>query len=415
MGGTRQVHIPQYRAILFRRTVPQLGHLIDRSQELFPKAFPGSKWNDQKKVWRFPSGALFKLSHMQHEKDRLDHDGQEYHYVGFDELTHFSQTQYTYLHSRVRTAHPDIQCFVRASGMPIGKHITWVKQYFVDNDPYIAIPNLDDITLKPTGLYRVFIPARLEDNPALLENDPMYLQRLRQLGPRLFQALRNGDWSVIEGAVFEELDYTIHSCKPHLPPPGSTVWRALDWGYAKPFSVGWYYEDYDGVVTRFEELYGWTGKANTGCKMSARDLAKKITAMEKAMGIENKIGYAVADPSIQSKDDDYPSVYESMRDEGVYWENATNDRIQGKMEIHARLQLDESGRPRFRCTTNCKQFWRLMPVMQYSERNPEDVDTDMEDHLYDEVRYSLMSRPTLTGSSPIIAGEDMATANQDWG
>lgn len=406
--GLRQVHIPEYRAILFRRKTKNLRRLIDRSQETFPKIFPGAEWKETEKTWCFPSGAKYMLWHMEEEKHKFDHDGQEYHYIGFDELTHFTQTQYLYLVSRCRTSNRAIRCYVRSSAMPMGVGITWVKQRFIDNGANVVVKDGD------TGLERKFVPARLEDNKVLTDNDPAYLERLKLLGPKMFRALHKGDWDVIQGASFEELDKSIHMLPPHDPPSGALVWRALDWGYAKPFSVGWYYENHDGQVVRFREWYGWTGKADVGLKMDSREVARKILDFQKDLSVS----YGVADPAIESKVDGSPSVADNMRDEGVVWRPAINDRIQGKMELHSRLRydeedLDENNKPRsmFYVTSNCKQWWRTVPMMQADTGRPEDVDTKMEDHIYDETRYALMSRRLRKGPISIVTGSDLVTAD----
>jgi len=402
--GLRQAHIPEYRGVVFRRTTKQLRKLTDRSQEIIPKAFPSARWSDQKLTWTFESGAKYMLWHMEHEKNKYDHDGIEYQYIGFDEITHFSETQYSYLFSRCRTANKKLYCYIRATGMPVGVGVGWVKQRFIDNGPY------NIITDDETGLERMFIPATLDDNKKLIGSDPFYERRLKAMGPKLFNALRHGDWSVVEGAYFEELNQQDHSCPSHTPPPGALIFRAMDWGYAKPFSVGWYYEDYDGNITRFREWYGWDGKADVGLRMGAREVAQKIKDLESDLNVS----YGVADPSIWSKVDDGPSIAENMADEGIMWEPAINDRVQGWMEFHNRLRVDDEGRVRFKVTENCKQFWRTVPVLQSDTRKPEDLDTKMEDHLGDEVRYALMSRPCFMGSGDVSVGPDRATASMDW-
>jgi hypothetical protein len=399
----RQVNHPQYRAIIFRRTNPQLKKLIDRSQETFQYLSSRPKWNDSKNIWKFPTGAEIKLWHMEHEKNKYDHDGQEYHYIGFDELTHFTETQYTYLISRCRTASPDIRCYVRASAMPIKEGIIWVKQRFIDNGPYEIIKDLE------SGLTRQFIPAKLDDNKILMANDPNYEHKLKSLGSALYHALRFGDWDIIQGAAFDELNKQDHMCKPHNPPLGAQVWRAIDWGFAKPFSIGWYYENSDKQLIRFKEWYGWNGKANTGLRMGAPEVAKEIKKIDSLYNM----GYGVADPSIWSKDDDIKSIADAMAMEGIHWEPAKNDRIQGKMEFHARLRGND-GIPLFKATEDCKHFWRTMPMLQNDERKPEDVDTKMEDHLYDEVRYMFMERPIYGESEGIVSGPETVTAGMDW-
>jgi hypothetical protein len=399
----RQISHPQYRAIIFRRTNPQLKKLIDRSQETFQYLSSRPKWNDSKNIWKFPSGAEIKLWHMEHEKNKYDHDGQEYHYIGFDELTHFTETQYTYLISRCRTANPDIRCYVRASAMPIKEGIIWVKQRFIDNGPYKIVNDPD------SGLTRQFIPAKLDDNKILMANDPNYEHKLKSLGTALYKALRYGDWDIIQGAAFDELNREIHMCKPHNPPLGAQVWRAMDWGFAKPFSIGWYYENSDKQLVRFKEWYGWNGKANTGLRMGAPEVARGIKKVDSLYNVS----YGVADPAIWSKDDDIKSIADGMAAEGVHWVPAKNDRLQGKMEFHARLRGD-NGIPYFKATEDCTHFWRTIPMLQNDERKPEDVDTKMEDHPYDEVRYMFMERPIYGKSEGMSSGPETVTAGMDW-
>lgn len=344
------------------------------------------------------------LWHMEEEKHKYDHDGQEYHFIGFDELTHFSLTQYQYLYSRCRTAVKGIRCYIRATAMPMGMGISWVKQRFIDNGPNVVTIDKD------TGLERIFIPSKLDDNKILMENDPAYEQRLKLMGPKLYRALRQGDWNVIEGACFEELD-DVHKVKPQLPYDGALVWRAFDWGYAKPFSVGWYYKNFDGHIIRFMELYGCQpGEVDKGLKLASREVAKQIIEIEKGFG---QVSYGVADPSIWSKVDNSPSIAENMALEGVHWEPAINDRIQGKMEIHSRLSTIDG--PSFYVTENCTHWWRTVPLLQVDPKRPEDVDTKMEDHIYDETRYSLMSQPCYGSitSEPVL-GNERATANQSF-
>ena len=394
--GLRQIHIPGYRAILFRREGPQLKRLIDRSIEIFPGI--GGEWKDSKSTWHFPNNVKYIFSHMEHEKDKLKHDGQEYQYIGFDELTHFTETQYKYLYSRCRTSSPDLTCYIRASAMPMGVGISWVKQRFIDYGPHEVVIDTD------TGLERQYIPSRLDDNKVLMQNDPQYEARLKLMGPKLYKALRLGDWDSVEGAAFEELDKRMapvgHMMPAHEPPPGSLIWRAFDWGYAKPFSCGWYYEDCDGNIIRFREWYGWNGNADKGLRMGAREVARGIKEIDNFYDLS----HGIADASIFSKQDNTPSIAEEMEAEEVYWypsDSSPGSRIQGKMQIHGRLQAKKVF-----VTENCKHFWRTIPVIQVDERKPEDVDTKMEDHLYDEFRYGLMDRPMDSGIMEIDLGED---------
>ena len=167
----------------------------------------------------------------------------------------------------------------------------------------------------------------------------------------------------------------------------------------------------DGQLVVFHEWDGWNGIPNTGLRMGVREVAQKIKEYEKDL----QISYGVADPSIWAKIANGPSIAETFTQEGIGFEPANNDRIMGKMEIHNRLRNDEYDRPQLMITENCKQLWRTLPMMQIDTRRPEDVDTKLEDHLYDCLRYVAMSKPTLAKAvESLYVGADTVTAEMDW-
>jgi hypothetical protein len=187
MAAAQYVDVPGYAALILRRTYPQLsqpGGLIPRSHEWWENT-PAS-WNEQKKQWTFPSGATVSFGHLQHEDDKYDYQSGEYQFVGFEELTQFSESQFLYLFSRVRrTTDSDVPVRVRATSNPGGVGHAWVKSRFIDT----------------TDPDRRFIPAKLEDNPYLdLEE---YERGLSQLDSVTRRQLRDGDWSVsYEGGMW---------------------------------------------------------------------------------------------------------------------------------------------------------------------------------------------------------------------
>jgi len=397
---TDGTHNPRYRGLILRRTFPNLQEIIDRCFLLYPEM--GATYRATEHRWYWPNGATIQLGHMQHENDKYNYQGKEYHKVGFDELTQFSSTQYTYLFSRVRTTDPEIIPQVLSTTNPGGIGHYWVKERFITNTEW-GKTHLDP----KTGLSRIFIPGRREDNPALFENDPSYLQRLEELPEIERLRLMDGVWDAFEGQVFTELSQRIHGCQPFDIPPEWEKVCLLDWGYAKPFSVGWYAIDYDGIAYRYREWYGAKDGAevDVGLKMSAFEVARGILDRE-----NEKVSYRIADPSIwhprpegRRGESRGVTIQEDMASEGVFFIKADNDRLQGKMQVHKRLRIEEdidnetgeivTEHPVFQCFNNCHHFWRTMLMMRESTRNPEDVDTDQEDHIYDEFRYFCMSRP----------------------
>lgn len=405
-GLTRDVMNPRYKALLIRRTFPQLQEIIDRCWRMYPAM--GATYRATEKRWLFPSGATIDLGHMQHEDDKYNYQGKEYHRIGLDELTQFSETQYTYLFSRLRTTDPDINPQILSSTNPGGMGHYWVKERFV------SITDHGRTYFDPrTGLSRVFIPAKIEDNPTLFLNDPGYLARLEALPEIERMRLRHGIWDAFEGQVFTELSQRLHGCEDFEIPPEWERYCVLDWGYAKPFSVGWYAVDYDGIVYRYREYYGCKKEvlgdpqgADVGLKMQAWEVAKEILNREN----HEKIKMRVADPSIwhprsQGRQGEAlgVTIHEDFTSQGLYFLKADNDRTHGKMQVHKRMKLeqeiDEDGgeitgeHVMLKVFNSCKGFWRTMPALQEDPRNPDDVDTDNEDHIYDEFRYMCMARP----------------------
>lgn len=385
---TRFIEYSDYKAILLRRTFPQLQEIIDRCFKRYPDI--GGVYRSTEHRWYFPSGATIALGHMQHANDKYNYQGKEFNFVGFDELTQFTEDQYLYLFSRARSSNPEIPSMIRSTTNPGGVGHYWVKERFVTN----TSPGSTYIDQK-SGLSRVFIPGRIEDNPTLFLNDPEYLNRLEALPEVEKLRLRYGVWDAFEGQVFTELSQMVHGVEPFDIPPEWEKFMVMDWGYAKPFSIGWYAIDYDGILYRYREWYGCKeGQVDTGLKMPAYEVARGILSREK-----EKIRFRLADPSMwhprpEGRRDEArgPTIQEDFASEGVFLMKADNDRIQGKMQVHKRLQLNEE-QPSVRIFNNCKHFWRTIPQMRESPNNPEDVDTDQEDHIYDEFRYTCMARP----------------------
>ncbi|MEQ1764235.1 MAG: terminase family protein, partial [Pyrinomonadaceae bacterium] len=200
MAALQYVHVPNYSAILFRRTYANLskpGALMDRSLTWFSGT--DAKWNEQKKTWTFPNKARITFGHLEHENDKYDHNSAEYQFVGFDELTEFTRTQYLYLHSRIRRTN-DIPVPLRmraGSNPPQEPEGEWVQEMFVPDDFFIG--ETQDPVIYKEGVdedgkhrRRVFVPSKLEDNPSL--NRDEYDESLSHLDAVTQARLRHGDW-----------------------------------------------------------------------------------------------------------------------------------------------------------------------------------------------------------------------------
>lgn len=415
----RQVGIPHYRAIIFRKTYPQLSELVDRSQELYKTAFPKAKYIKSEHCWRFPSGAKIYFGAMQHSKDRLSYQGKRYDFIGFDELTHFTWEEYSYMFSRNRPGGEGTRVYIRATANPGGVGHAWVKQRFIDAaKPMQPVVSEYSVTA-PDGQVikksrsRVFIPASVFDNAMLMKNDPDYIANLASLPEAEKQALLYGDWNSFSGQVFrewvdDERHYKdrrwTHVIEPFSIPADWTVVRGFDFGYAKPFSVGWYAVDRRGCIYRIREYYGCTETPNTGLQINPAEIAANIKRIEcEDENLKGRTIIGIADPSIFDRSRG-ESVADLMAQHPNYilWSPGDNTRIAGKMQYHYRLCFDKEGLPMFYCFSTCRSFLRTIPSLVYDKTHTEDVDTSQEDHIYDECRYVLMSKPITAPKSAAV-------------
>lgn len=405
----RQVEVPNYRGLILRKTFPELSDLIDRSTEIYSKAFPKAKYNDSKHVWKFPSGAKINFGSLQHTKDKYKYQGKRYDFIGFDELTQFTWEEYSYLMSRNRAGGPGTRIYMRATANPGGVGHGWVKQRFVTiTQPYHTYvqevkargPNGKEFKQYRT---RIFIPSSVFDNQELLKNDPEYLGNLAMLPKAERDALLYGDWDSFSGQVFIEFtdnpegydshEWT-HVINPFRIPSNWLIYRGFDFGYTKPFSVGWYAVDERGCIYRIREMYGCVHDSpNTGVKLAPQEIAKDILDVEASdPNLKGRKIIGIADPAIFDESHG-ESIAAMMERAGTYWSPGDHTRLAGLMQYHYRLAFDTSGHAMFYVFNTCKEFIRTFPSLVYDDTHVEDINTDQEDHIYDECRYVLMEHP----------------------
>ncbi len=404
----RQVAKPRYRGLLLRKTYPELRELIEKSERYYPAAFPGAKYNSSSHTWRFPSGAKILFGSMQHPADRMKYQGQAFDFVGFDELTHFRAEEYLFLFSRNRPNGPGMRVYIRATANPGGIGHGWVKARFITPAPPMT-PISETVSWRgPDGALheseqkRIFVPSTVFDNQALLDNDPDYVRRLAALPEAEKRAMLYGDWDSFAGQVFTEwrndpahyADHRFtHVIAPFAIPADWAVWCALDWGYARPFSVGWYAVDRARRLYRIREYYGCTGTPNEGARMEPGAVARRIRAIEADdPNLRGRVIHRVGDPAIWGSDGT-ESIGALMERERVFFEKGDHTRIAGKMQVHHRLAFDARGTPMLYVFETCPHFIRTVPALIYDAADPEDVDSAGEDHIYDELRYVCMKNP----------------------
>ena len=412
--------------VIFRRTQPEFTDLKQKAQIMYRGV---ASWREKDATWTWPNGAWLRMRYLDSERDVGRYQGHAYSWIGFDELTEWPMpTAYEFMFSCLRSA-AGVPCRMRATGNPGRPGQGWVKQRFVDTvGPYKLFRD------PVTGLTRVFVPAKLTDNPHLHENDPQYINRLLALSNKqLIKALRDGIWDVFVGQAFDEWNREIHvvNHRTRLDPTWPR-WASLDWGYSSPFALLYFTASPNGHIYLYREAYGnahydddakydesedaatsrlrqHSEKFNEGARIAASRIAQKEFHFNINSGIRN----LVVDYGINQQHGHDTTIGEQFKRVG--WEiiEANKDRIAGKAAVHSWLQtiVPTTGRPILQVFDTCINTIRTLPALVYNTRkgNPEDVDTESEDHCYDALRYAAMCEMATAPSHTIQVGPQGST------
>ena len=359
------------------------------------------------------NGSTINFAYCDHDKDLDRLQGVEFDTIFLDEATQLSEYQMKTITACLRGVN-DFPKRVYYTANPGSQGHAYIKRIFIDKK-YEEGEIPEDYT---------FIQSLVTDNKVLMDSQPDYIKQLEALPPKLRDAWLYGRWDIYEGQFFEEFRETpdvdlchkagitpeealvqrrfTHVIEPFEIPRGWNIMRSYDFGYNKPWSLGYWAVDYDGVLYRIMDVYGWNGNANEGNKWNPDEQFRYIAELESSHPWlkGRKIVDSVADPAIwdASKGE---SIAETAMRYGIYFNPGDNKRIAGWMQFHYRLQFDENGYPRMYFFKNCETAKRTIPLMMYSQTHPEDIDTELEDHCPDEIRYMCMSRPI----KPVIAKE----------
>jgi hypothetical protein len=397
---------PNTHAYLFRRSFPELELTLVRTMlSIVPKEL--GKYTASTHEMRFINGSVAHFCHLSDEGEGLlKYQGAEIHWLYFDELTHFTKAMYDYLRTRLRAEKRlGIVPCVRCASNPGGPGHSWVKQRFVDSTDVgkkiMEMPVKSEV-LGTTNIRRIeYIPATVLDNPFITQD---YVVELEQKPRALREALLLGKWDAFEGQAFPEFTNDpahyadgigTHVINPFPIPLNWTRYVSFDHGYTRPFSFGVWAVDEEGRVYRYKELYGCVpGEANKGTMLTPGGIANQLADFLEEEFREGIRMEGIADPAIWDRSRG-KSVEEQIRDVfgGVIFRKGDNTRLPGKMQLHERLKFDENGKPMLYVFTTCADFIRTVPALTYDPRKVEDIDTAGEDHIYDETRYFLMSRP----------------------
>ena len=363
-----------------------------------------AKYNDSRKEMRFINGSEILFRYCNCENDLNNFQGVEFDVVFIDEATQLKQEWIEKINACVRGVN-DFPKRTYYTCNPGGVSHGYIKRLFIDRK-FESGENPDDYS---------FIQSLLTDNKALMDSDPNYLKQLEALPPELREAWLNGRWDIFEGAFFEEFRVTpdpqacydagitveeaaeqhlwTHVIEPFNIPKEWKVYRSYDFGFGKPFACNWYAVDYDGCAYMIAELYGCTGTPNEGVKWSPEQQFREIARIEREHPLlKGKRIHGVADPSIWDGSRGI-AIIEEAEKQHLWFDKGINDRIPGWMQIHERLKFDEYGKAMLYIFSSCKDTVRVIPLMMYDEHKPEDLDTDLEDHILDSIRYFCMMRP----------------------
>lgn len=389
-----------WHGIIIRQTTNQFAQIYQRCDALFPV---GTKFRKSYKgctnVYVMPNGATLQIAYLKYDKDVQNYQGNEYTWIGFDEMGNYA-TDYAwvFMMSRNRSSH-GVPCYMRGTGNPGGPGQGWIRQRFmfdgnVKRDPYRMY--LKHVTLpdgSETDITQCFIPSFLSDNPSL-NSDPSYAATLSGLPRYLRNAMLLGLWEDYTGNVFEVFSEAKHVIKPILL--DSREWFkfcALDWGWGKPYSLGWWAVNGNGRMIKYREMYGCSpDEYNVGVRKGSDVLAKEAWDISLAEGVHD----IVVDPKCYSTDDDHETVAANFSKVGWDVVPANNDRKNGLVHFNQMLAnetVDESGEsvPMLTIYACCEAFIRTVPRLTPAINDPEDVNTELEDHAYDESRYASMS------------------------
>lgn len=363
-----------------------------------------ARYNSTDKIFRFTNGSTIALGYCANDGDLDQYQGAEYDVLFIDEAGQLQKEWIEKLNACVRGTNgfPKRTYYTLNPGGPAHAYF---KRLFIDRE-FRGNERPEDYT---------FIQALVTDNKALMEAQPEYVEELKNLPPHLRKMWLEGSWDIFAGQFFEdfvpnpdvrkaeELGTTVeqlrqqhrwcHVIEPFHVPEGWKIYRSYDFGYHKPFSCAWWAVDYDGVFYRILELYGCTETPNEGLHWNPDRQFEEIHRIETThQWLKGRQIRGVADPAIWDNSHG-ESIAETAVRHGVYFQKGENARIPGWMQVHYRLAFDEEGFAMMYIFSNCTAFIRTIPTLMYDNVRPEDLNTDMEDHVADETRYFCMTRP----------------------
>lgn len=391
----RRFKYPGSTGAIFRRTYPELeGNHIRPLFAAFPQL--RSYWNESKKLITLPNGSTLQFCHCANEKDVSLYQGREFHDLAIDEAGQWTESMFRTLLGSNRSTNPNIRSRAILTGNPGGIGHGWLKRLFVER-------RFRD---KEVSSDYVFIQALVDDNQALMENDPDYVRKLEsEPNQALRRAYRFGDWEIFAGQFFQEISREVHVVKPFQIPSHWTRFGSYDYGFNHPAAFGWFAVDEDGNVYLYRELIK--------PQMRVDQFAKELNLFSDTEKLYPIVGGADCwtNKSTLRSDQNPPTIAKEFKEHNILLKRATIDRIQGASQLRKYLawQGRLNNKPRFFIFDTCPIAFDTLSRMIHDPDRIEDVlkvdaaegDPLSGDDAYDMIRYGLMSRPMLSDALPI--------------
>lgn len=375
---------PKSKQLILRRTYSELEKSLIRVHlGLYPKGV--YTYNDSKHTGRFKNGSVIDFGYCDREMDVYQYMSAEYDVIRFDELTHFTESMYIYLMSRIRGAN-DYPKSIKCSTNPGGVGHSWVKKRFID--ACVGGKYEDE-----NGT-RVFIPATVHENIFLMQKDSDYIKRLQRLSEKDRKALLYGDWDIFDGQYFTEWRKEIHVISPFVIPKHWKKYFTMDYGLDMLAGYVVAVDTY-GRAYVTKEIY----KPNLIISAAAAEI-KQLCAGE-------EISAYYAPPDMWNRRQDTgKSVAEIFLENGIMLTKSNNDRVHGWFTLKEYLKVykDETGAETANLVffDNCRNAIRCMPALTFDDKNPNDVADKPHEltHAPDAIRYFVSARPSAAYVPP---------------
>ena len=347
---------PGSKQLILRRTFAELDKsLIRTSLSIYPREI--YSFNSSSHTGRFKNGSVIDFGYCANEIDVYQYQSAEYDIIRFDELTHFTESQYIYLISRVRGAN-DFPKQVKSSTNPGGIGHSWVKARFVDPAPSgTSFVGRD-------GMDRIFIPSLLDDNRFLSEGDPNYRQRLLALPEKEKKALLYGDWNIFEGQYFTEFDPSRHIITPFEIPSGWRKYRTIDYGLDR-LACLWIATAPDGICYVYREY----------CE-SGLTISQAADAILKRTPVGEEIYATLAPPDLWHRSQETGKSKAAIFSEyGLNFVKTSNDRECGWLAIKE-LLIGGEDRQSVKFFSHCTEIIKCLPALTIDRLRPTDCATE---------------------------------------